>query len=95
MKRFHKEITLMNTRLRLERWFHERFGESYEECHCYKKKGLFRKNHPLMETSKLLRYWEDFDQKVQVRRERRARLQLLQEAEQLDDLTCEIRRNRR
>ena len=47
MKRWHNEEALMNRRLRLERMVHSRWGSSYEDCHCYGRRGLFRKRRPL------------------------------------------------
>ena len=49
MNRWHRELPLMETRLRFEKDIHSwgSSGRPYEECHCYEKRGLFRKDRPL------------------------------------------------
>ena len=47
MKRWQADLSVMQRRLRFERIVHSWSGQPYEECHCYEKRGLFRKHRPL------------------------------------------------
>ena len=64
----------MNRRLKLEKWVHGRIGTSYEDCHCYEKLGLFRKNTPLGRCGNqrcVVCYWDRYDARRENKRMRR------------------------
>lgn len=76
MRRWHEDLPVMRRRLNLEKMLHASFNERYEDCHCYEKRGWYRKRRPLGNQRK---HWilkiGQWEKKQRNKRQRRMRVE--------------------
>ena len=84
MRRWHRDEAVMRRRLNLEKAIHAGRHERYEDCHCYERRGWYRKSRPLANDS--LRAWRKIAQWVAHNQNKRVRRQPIHiEREHRDD----------